>query len=518
MTPEEKAKRTQVVEMWKILEEKKENLLDSIEEKAQKLRKHRIPIYSKFQNKYPELSKTLIISTPHGYHLYYYMNGFSETSHNRKNACYNEKLKFTGSVKTQFKEYLKGFDCKGEKGYAIIPPSRVDNLYYKYHNEEDIKHITLDDYTKVNDFFLLDKPRNLRKPFKDILNGKIEIEEQANKTGREEFLYWKYLFREAYNFCGLEPKELYKGLDENQPNFDIVKTETQLNHHDFHEKPLTNEKMKELFPEYYHQDKKSKSYISSKTSKTKAKKKREIKTLTPKRIQECEEWLNLPEKEKYNFLNELISFYIKGKETREQALTILFLKLGVILAKELISKMDLVMGDLSALKDDLKIGSETVIKKENSEVDSKVFIVHGRNQEMKESVARLIEKVNLKAIILHEQPNEGKTIIEKFEKHSDVGYAVVLLSTDDKGYSIQDGQEKNKFRARQNVILELGIFYGSLGRDKVAVIYEENEEFEMPTDLLGIAYIPYDNRGAWKYHLVGELQSSGFAVSKNDIN
>ncbi|MBN1213833.1 MAG: nucleotide-binding protein, partial [Candidatus Lokiarchaeota archaeon] len=51
-----------------------------------------------------------------------------------------------------------------------------------------------------------------------------------------------------------------------------------------------------------------------------------------------------------------------------------------------------------------------------------IFIVHGSDNEMKEAVARLLETLGLIPIILHEQPNEGKTIIEKFERYSDVGF------------------------------------------------------------------------------------------------
>lgn len=52
-----------------------------------------------------------------------------------------------------------------------------------------------------------------------------------------------------------------------------------------------------------------------------------------------------------------------------------------------------------------------------------IFIVHGHDGELKQSVARVIEKQGLEAIILSEQANKGRTIIEKFEKNSDVGGA-----------------------------------------------------------------------------------------------
>ena len=63
-----------------------------------------------------------------------------------------------------------------------------------------------------------------------------------------------------------------------------------------------------------------------------------------------------------------------------------------------------------------------------------VFIVHGRDEEAKQTVARFVEKLELKAIILDERPNKGLTIIEKFEQlASGAGFAIVLLTPDDVG-------------------------------------------------------------------------------------
>jgi predicted nucleotide-binding protein len=84
-----------------------------------------------------------------------------------------------------------------------------------------------------------------------------------------------------------------------------------------------------------------------------------------------------------------------------------------------------------------------------------VFIVHGHDEEMKQAVARTLSDLDLKPIILHEQPNEGKTVIEKFEKHADTGFAVVLLSSDDMAFQLGKDATTAKSRARQNVILEL---------------------------------------------------------------
>lgn len=143
-----------------------------------------------------------------------------------------------------------------------------------------------------------------------------------------------------------------------------------------------------------------------------------------------------------------------------------------------------------------------------------VFIVHGHDDATKETVARFIEKLGLRAVVLHEQPNSGKTIIEKFEAHSNVSFAVVLLTPDDIGASSADS-ENLRPRARQNVILELGFFLGKIGRDKVCVLYKEG--VEIPSDYQGVLYTVYDSRGAWRPKLADELKHAGFAVDLNKV-
>ena len=151
-------------------------------------------------------------------------------------------------------------------------------------------------------------------------------------------------------------------------------------------------------------------------------------------------------------------------------------------------------------------------------IDSdKIFIVHGHNNEMKESVARTVEKLKLKPIILHEQPSQGNTIIEKFETHSDVAFAIVLLSADDKGFNKSENPETAKFRSRQNVIFELGYFIGKIGRTRVLALYEDVDNFELPSDYRGVMFIKYDNTNSWKLELVKELKAIGIPVSADDL-
>jgi predicted nucleotide-binding protein len=141
-----------------------------------------------------------------------------------------------------------------------------------------------------------------------------------------------------------------------------------------------------------------------------------------------------------------------------------------------------------------------------------VFVVHGHDEEAKQSVARFLEKLKLEAVVLSERPNEGRTIIEKFEKNSDVGFAIVLLTPDDMGY-VRDNPEEVRPRARQNVILELGYFVGRLSRARVCALYKGT--VEMPSDFHGVIYLPMDEAGGWKLKLASELKQAGIEVDLN---
>jgi predicted nucleotide-binding protein len=141
-----------------------------------------------------------------------------------------------------------------------------------------------------------------------------------------------------------------------------------------------------------------------------------------------------------------------------------------------------------------------------------IFLVHGRAEVAQQSVARFLEKLKLNVIILSEQPNKGRTIIEKFEQHSDVGYAVALLTPDDKGQLADEGTPK--FRARQNVILELGYFIGKLGRSNVCALHVDG--VELPSDLHGIVFVSLDPSAGWKLKLATEMKAAGMDIDLND--
>ena len=144
----------------------------------------------------------------------------------------------------------------------------------------------------------------------------------------------------------------------------------------------------------------------------------------------------------------------------------------------------------------------------------KVFIVHGHDDTAKQTVARTLEKIGLTPIILAEQPDKGRTVIEKFENEGyDVGFAIVLLTADDRGR--KNFARKMQDRARQNVVFEMGYFMALLGRERVLLLLQKG--VEEPSDLKGVVYTPLDKDEAWRYKLVKELREQGYDVSLDSL-
>ncbi|MBO6254740.1 MAG: nucleotide-binding protein, partial [Bacteroidaceae bacterium] len=174
----------------------------------------------------------------------------------------------------------------------------------------------------------------------------------------------------------------------------------------------------------------------------------------------------------------------------------------------------IIQSAVDALTEIVSETNEEASKVEGAFDPKKVFIVHGHNESVKQSVARTLDTIGLTPIILAEQPDKGRTVIEKFEKEgNDVGFAVVLLTADDKGR--KNRARSMQSRARQNVVFEMGYFMALLGRERVMLLLQEG--VEEPSDLKGIVYTSLDKDGAWKFRLVKELQEQGYNVSSDTL-
>lgn len=181
-------------------------------------------------------------------------------------------------------------------------------------------------------------------------------------------------------------------------------------------------------------------------------------------------------------------------------------------------------------------------EKSISQSSTKIFIVHGKTHEPMKKLKTMLSEFGLNPIVLHEQPSGSRTIVEKLEKYSDVGYAFIILTPDDVGCSKKDylqlynvcltkegeNEEKRKQnmeffyqnvlqmlinRARQNVILEFGYFIGLLGRDRVCCLLMG--DVKRPSDMDGIVYVGFKKSiEEARDMIVKELKEAGYEIKR----
>ena len=181
------------------------------------------------------------------------------------------------------------------------------------------------------------------------------------------------------------------------------------------------------------------------------------------------------------------------------------------------------LDEFTPLLDMLEFGATTNLLKpaisENEQVTPpvvarnkrKVFIVHGRDNELKQEVARFVAVVGLEPIILHEQASSGMTIIEKIERYAnDADFALVLYTPCDLGRGQHETKVHPKNRARQNVVFEHGYLMAKLGRENVCALVKG--DIETPNDISGVVYVEFDVQGAWKTVVAKELKACGYQV------
>lgn len=139
---------------------------------------------------------------------------------------------------------------------------------------------------------------------------------------------------------------------------------------------------------------------------------------------------------------------------------------------------------------------------------SQVFIVHGHDDIAKLDMARFVRELGLEPIILHMQASSGRTIIEKIEYYSNVGFGIVLYTPCDIGAKV--GELTAAYRARQNVVFEHGYLIGRLGRSRVAAVVKG--QVETPNDISGVVYVSMDQNETWKEDLKNEMRAIGYPV------
>lgn len=146
-------------------------------------------------------------------------------------------------------------------------------------------------------------------------------------------------------------------------------------------------------------------------------------------------------------------------------------------------------------------------------VRKKVFVVYGHDPDSRSQLEAMLRRWDLDPLILDQLPSEGQTIIEKLERHtSEANFAVVLATPDDIGFRVGHEDEK-AHRARQNVVLELGMMLSKLGRKNVAILLKQQENMERPSDIQGLIYIPFkDSVTDGAVLLAKEMAAQGYKI------
>jgi hypothetical protein len=148
----------------------------------------------------------------------------------------------------------------------------------------------------------------------------------------------------------------------------------------------------------------------------------------------------------------------------------------------------------------------------------KIFMVYGHDSEAKVQLEAMLRRWDLEPLILDQLPSEGATIIEKLERYTqDVKFAVVLATPDDIGYRAGH-EDELAYRARQNVVLELGMMLAKLGRQNVAILMKQQERMERPSDIQGLIYIPFkDSIADSALLLAKEMTAQGYNIDVSKL-
>jgi predicted nucleotide-binding protein len=153
-------------------------------------------------------------------------------------------------------------------------------------------------------------------------------------------------------------------------------------------------------------------------------------------------------------------------------------------------------------------------------VNRSVFVVYGHDVAARDQLEAMLRRWGLTPIVLDQLTSEGDTLIEKLERYQrDVAFAVVLATPDDEGHPVGQPTEK-KLRARQNVVMELGMMLAKLGRRRVAVLLKQTDigVMERPSDIAGLIYIPFsDSVDDARVQLAKEMNKQGLVIDLDKL-
>ena len=153
------------------------------------------------------------------------------------------------------------------------------------------------------------------------------------------------------------------------------------------------------------------------------------------------------------------------------------------------------------------------MKSQDIAVNNRVFIVYGRDLDSRNDLVRMLQSWNVEALAIDSLPVQGRTVIEQLEHYiPQTNFGIILATPDDIGY-LAGCESEAKYRARQNVVLELGMLLSKLGRSRIAIVLKKCDSFERPSDIEGILYLQFDkNITEIGTRLKRELNANGYTI------
>lgn len=146
---------------------------------------------------------------------------------------------------------------------------------------------------------------------------------------------------------------------------------------------------------------------------------------------------------------------------------------------------------------------------------STIFVVHGRDSDSRDQLELILRRLGLEPFVLQITGGGGDTLIEALErqigKTAQSSFGIVLATPDDMGYLKLEGADEAKARARQNVIMEMGMLLASLTRKRCAILVKGF--VELPSNMGGVITIPFNDHVKEAVpKLVQRLQEAGFKL------
>lgn len=162
--------------------------------------------------------------------------------------------------------------------------------------------------------------------------------------------------------------------------------------------------------------------------------------------------------------------------------------------------------------------SSVTIPNAKAHANRNVFVVYGHDGDARNELEAMLRRWGLNALILDQLTSGGQTIIEKLESvRQEANFAVVLATPDDQGHR-SNHPEELAYRARQNVVLELGMMLSVLGRNRVAVLLKDQVAMERPSDIQGLIYIPFKEKvSECSLNLAKEIDAKGIPIDLKKV-